>query len=123
VARLFAVEAIFRKRTVQTPVALTDGATITPDAALGNHFRVTIGGNRTLANPSNLSQDGQKILIEVTQDATGSRTLAYGTKYAFSTDVPQPVLTTGAGKTDYLGFVYKASTDKLHLLGVNRGFA
>lgn len=120
-ARLFAVEAYFRKRTVQTPVALTDAASITVDAALGNHFRVTLGGNRTLANPSNLSQDGQKILIEVKQDATGSRTLSYGTKYKFGTD-GQPVLSTSANLTDYLGFVYRASDDSLHFLGSKGGF-
>lgn len=35
--------------------ALTDGATITPDFAVANNFSVTLGGNRTLANPSNLT--------------------------------------------------------------------
>jgi hypothetical protein len=34
--------------------ALTDGATITPDFALANNFSVTLAGNRTLANPTNL---------------------------------------------------------------------
>ena len=33
---------------------LTDGATITPDFATNNNFTVTLGGNRTMANPSNL---------------------------------------------------------------------
>jgi len=33
---------------------LTDGATITPNFALNNSFTVTLAGNRTLANPTNL---------------------------------------------------------------------
>jgi hypothetical protein len=119
----WAVQMLFQRCIVQQPVALSDGATIAVDAALGNHFRVTLGASgHTLGNPSNLT-DGQKLLFEVVQDATGSRTLAYGTKYKFSTDVPQPTLTTTAGATDYLGFVYRAADDELHLLGVNRGFA
>jgi hypothetical protein len=52
---------------------LTDGATITPDLADSNNFSVTLGGNRTLANPSNIVA-GQSGSIFITQDGTGSRT-------------------------------------------------
>ena len=61
---------------------LTDGATITPDFALANNYSVTLAGNRTLANPTNLTA-GQSGSIFISQDATGSRTLAYGTYYDF----------------------------------------
>ena len=59
--------------------ALTDAATITPDFSTGNNFSVTLGGNRTLANPTNLTA-GQSGMIFVTQDATGGRTLALDRK-------------------------------------------
>jgi hypothetical protein len=49
---------------------LTDGATITPDFADSNNFSVTLGGNRTLANPTNLTA-GQSGCIWITQDGTG----------------------------------------------------
>jgi hypothetical protein len=101
-------------------VALTDATTIAVDATLGNHFRVTVAGNRTLGNPSNPS-DGQKLLFEVEQDATGSRTLSYGTKYKFGTD-GAPTLSTAANTTDYLGFTYRASDDSFHFLGFKGGF-
>ena len=58
-------------------VTLTDGATITPDFDTGNIFTVTLGGNRTMANPSNLVA-GQSGSIFIVQDGTGSRTLTYG---------------------------------------------
>lgn len=45
------------------PVTLTDGATITTDATRGDYFRVTLGGNRTLAVPADRT-DGQRIFIE-----------------------------------------------------------
>jgi hypothetical protein len=62
---------------------LTDGATITPDLADSNNFSVTLGGNRTLANPSNIVA-GQSGSFFITQDGTGSRTLAYGSYYDFA---------------------------------------
>lgn len=102
-------------------VALTDGTTISVDTSQGSHFRVVIAGNRTLANPTNPT-DGQKVTFEIIQDATGSRTLSYGTAYAFSTDIPQPTLTTTPNKRDILGFVYNASTSLWYLLAVVHGF-
>jgi hypothetical protein len=63
--------------------ALTDGATITADFSLANNFSVTLGGGRTLANPTNLTA-GASGCIWITQDGTGSRTLAYGANWDFS---------------------------------------
>jgi uncharacterized protein YaiE (UPF0345 family) len=88
--------------------ALTDGATITPDFSLGNNFSVTLGGNRTLANPSNMTV-GQSGVIYVTQDGTGSRTLSYGTYWKFSGGTA-PTLTTTASATDALFYVVRTST-------------
>jgi hypothetical protein len=50
---------------------LTDAASIAVDFALGNNFLVTIGGNRTLAAPTN-AVAGQTGQIYVIQDSTGS---------------------------------------------------
>ena len=36
-----------------TVVNLTDATTIAVDASLGNDFRVTLGGNRTVGTPAN----------------------------------------------------------------------
>lgn len=59
-------------------VALTDAANIITDAALGDVFTVTLGGNRTLANPTNLIDPGRELRWLIRQDATGGRTLAFG---------------------------------------------
>jgi hypothetical protein len=88
--------------------ALTDGTTITPDFAVANHFSVTLGGNRTLANPTNLVA-GQSGVIFVTQDGSGSRTLSYGSYWEFSTG-SAPTLTTTAGAVDALVYVVRSST-------------
>jgi hypothetical protein len=91
-------------------IGLTDGATIDINAQQGNIFKVTIAGNRTIANPTN-PNNGQMLMIRVKQDATGSRLLSWSSKYRFGSDLPAPTLSTGANKTDYLGFVYNESSD------------
>ena len=90
-------------------VALTDGATITPDFAAGQNFSVTLAGNRTLANPTNIVA-GQVGSIFVTQDGSGSRTLAYGTFWDFAGGTA-PTLTTTASKVDRLDYVVASATD------------
>lgn len=89
-------------------VALVDGATITPDFAAGNNFSLTIGGNRTLANPTNIVA-GQSGIITVTQDATGNRTLAFGSYYKFGGGTV-PSLTSTAAAVDDLAYYVRDAT-------------
>jgi uncharacterized Zn ribbon protein len=88
--------------------ALTDGATITPDFSDSNNYSVTLGGNRTLANPTNLVA-GQSGCIWITQDGTGSRTLAYGSYWDF-TGGTAPTLTTTANARDCLVYAVQSAT-------------
>lgn len=88
--------------------ALTDGATITPDFAVANNFSVTLGGNRTLANPTNLTA-GQSGVILISQDGTGSRTLAYGSAFKFPGGTA-PTLTTAASSVDALVYFVDSSS-------------
>ena len=88
--------------------ALSDGATITPDLADSNNFSVTLGGNRTLANPSNIVA-GQSGSFFITQDGTGSRTLAYGSYYDFAGGTA-PTLSTSSGAIDRIDYVVRTTT-------------
>lgn len=87
---------------------LTDGATVTPDFADSNNFTLTLGGNRTLANPSNLVA-GQSGSIFLVQDGTGSRTLAYGSYYDFAGGTA-PTLSTSANSVDRIDYIVRTST-------------
>ena len=87
---------------------LSDGATITPDLADSNNFSVTLGGNRTLANPSNITA-GQSGSIFITQDGTGSRTLAYGSNFDFAGGTA-PTLSTTAAAVDRIDYVVRTAT-------------
>jgi len=88
--------------------ALTDGSTITPDLSDSNNFSVTLGGNRTLANPTNITA-GQSGSIFVTQDGTGSRTLAYGSYWDFAGGTA-PTLSTTAAAVDRIDYVVRTAT-------------
>ena len=87
---------------------LTDAASITVNFALGNNFLVTIGGNRTLAAPTN-AVAGQTGQIYVIQDGTGSRTLSYNSAYQFVSGAA-PTLSTGAADVDILVYSTRSST-------------
>jgi len=106
---------------VLPPVTLTDAATIATDASLGNHFRVTLGGNRTLGNPTNPT-DGQKAMWELIQDATGSRTITLGANFALGTDVSAVTLSTTANKRDFLGAVYNSTAGKWYVIAFVKGY-
>lgn len=83
--------------------ALVDGANIAWDLGEGKLATVTLAGNRTLSNPTNL-RAGEVYTLEVTQDGTGSRTLTFSSNYHFAGGTP-PTLSTGAGAVDVLTFV------------------
>ena len=87
---------------------LTDGATITPDFSTFTNFTVTLGGNRTLANPTNVTA-GMSGVIYVIQDGTGSRTLSYGSNWKFAGNTA-PTLTTTANAVDALFYVARSSS-------------
>ena len=89
---------------------LTDAATITPNFSAGNNYVLTLGGNRTLANPTNLLA-GQAGTIVITQDGTGSRTLAYGSFWKYPGGAANiPSLPTTAGAVDVLGYYVESTT-------------
>lgn len=90
-------------------VTLTDAASIAVDFSTFLNATVTLAGNRALANPSN-TKVGQSGLIRVVQDATGTRTLSYGTSYKFAGGTA-PTLSTAANSIDYLFYYIASSTE------------
>ena len=88
--------------------ALTSATTITIDMADSNNFSVTLGGNRTFANPSN-DTAGQSGSIFITQDGTGSRTASWGTDWEFAAGTA-PTLTTTAAASDRIDYVIRSGT-------------
>lgn len=104
--------------TAAAPVALTDAGTIAFDWAAGINRAVTLGGNRTLGNPSN-PKPGQWRRIQFTQDATGSRTITWDTQYVFPNG-GNIVLSTAANAIDTV-YIYcrSATVFEVHLGGLS----
>ena len=98
----------FTKAQRGTPVALTDAATVAVDLSLSNHYTLGLGGNRTLGAPTNQTA-GQSGVIVLSQDATGSRTLAFASVWKFPGGTA-PTLTTTANAVDVLAYYVESST-------------
>jgi len=109
---------------------LTDAATITIIPSCGNNQYFTLGGNRTLAAPvmaasDKTRADGQRISLEIIQDATGSRTLSLSSgagQFAFGTDITSVTMTTTANKRDILTVQYSSRLDRWMVIDFKRGF-
>lgn len=82
---LFGIPSISREWTRQQnfdQVTLSDGANISWNLDTQQCAVVTLGGNRTLDNPSNMRAGSTYILL-INQDGTGNRTLTFDTAYRF----------------------------------------
>jgi|CXWL01.1.fsa_nt_gi hypothetical protein len=100
--------------------ALTDAVTIAVDMSTGINFSVTLGGNRTLGNPTN-TKVGQTGCIVVTQDVTGSRTLAYSSNWEFAGGTAV-TLSTVASTKDILYYWVQSSTSII-ITGIQKALA
>ena len=103
-------------------VALSDGATPALDASLGNVFRLSAAGNRTIAVPTN-AHAGQKIIIQHYASG-GARTLALNTGaggFRFGTDITA-LTATSSGKTDYIGAIYNNGASFWDVVGYSKGY-
>lgn len=108
------VANVYTKQQNFGTATLTDGANIAWNLDDGQSAKVTLGGNRTLDNPTNMI-DGGTYILRVIQDATGSRTLGFGTAYKWPGGTP-PTLTTTANAVDILSFV----SDGTNMYGVSQ---
>ena len=81
---------------------LTDAATINWDTSLGQVAYVTLGGNRTMAAPSNLKVG--TYILHVIQDGSGGRTLSWNSVFKWTAGIA-PVLTSPANRRDVFSFI------------------
>jgi hypothetical protein len=85
---------------------LTDDVTINWDASQGQIATITLGGNRTLANASNIRVG--TYILHVIQDGTGNRTLSFGSQYKWPAGVAPPT-SSSSNARDVLMFVSDGS--------------
>lgn len=117
-AALLAAVNVFTKNQCIATVSLGSGVSPAIDASLSNNFKITLTANNTLVNPTNLTE-GMTLNFAITQDATGSRTLSYGSLYKFPGGTA-PTLSTAANAKDFMSCYYDGS---ILLCQMNKGYA
>jgi hypothetical protein len=85
-----------------TSQTLSDTATISWNLAAGIVSTVTLGGNRTMAAPTNRKVG--TYILHVVQDGAGSRTITWNSVFKWSAGVAPPLSTT-AGARDIVTFI------------------
>lgn len=108
----------------------TYASTVTINPRAGNHHRIVLTGNVTLAmlavaGDEQTRADGQRVTIELVQDATGSRTCSLTTtagNFAFGTDIASITCTTTASKRDILTVIYSKTLDKWMVVDFKKGY-
>ena len=105
-------------------VTLVDGATVSINASAGGVFEWALGGNNTLAAPSN-PVNGQVITVDIQQPASGGPyTPAFASGaggYSFGAD-GQPTWSTAASAVDEVAFRYSGLKGKWLCQGWKLGF-
>ena len=96
------------KSAVARISALSDAATIAVDFNTAQNWSVTLAGNRTLGNPTNITA-GQTGSIFVTQDGTGGRTLSFASYWDFIAGTA-PTMTTTAAAVDRIDYIVRTAT-------------
>lgn len=113
--------AYIRSTKIKTEAIVAGEVTI--DGGLSDYFRIALDQNIT--NMNMLSErDGQKIIVEVMQDATGSRTIVWASNVRFSEDLDVNAFIPSANplKKTYFGLVYNGSDGRFDALAVVKGF-
>lgn len=97
------------QRGLVSVVAYATGIAL--DLSTSNNFQVTLSGNTTLQNPTNITS-GQAGIVSIIQ-STGSNTMAFGSYWHYPGGSGSvPTLTTTSGSTDVLAY-YVVNTTKI----------
>jgi hypothetical protein len=74
----------------------------------------------TINAPTGTPVNGQKLIIRML--CTNAQVLSFNAIYRSSTDLGFPASTSGASKTDYLGFIYNSTSSKWDMVSKMFGF-
>ena len=111
-----AVQALSDNLTTQTG----NGATsVNPVGA--TTARINLTGPATL-NMAAGGYDGQRLTLELVQDATGGRTVALGTGFAWGADITSFTATTTPSKVDYIGLIYNQTASVWRVVAISKGY-
>ena len=96
-------------------------ANITLDTSSATGFAIIMGGNTTLQTPTG-GAAYKSIVVRLTQDATGSRTLSFSGGWNISNDLLGLTVSSAASSTSYIGAIYNEQTLKWDVVSFARGY-
>jgi hypothetical protein len=95
---------VFTKNQSITPVTNASvTGTYTPDASATNNWQLTLTGNTTIANPTNLTA-GMVLNFCLDEDATGGRTIAFGSMFKWPAATVPTWVTTASAKNFFSAY-------------------
>jgi len=98
----------------------TWAATMAIDWSTADVVRITLAGNTTFTFTG--ATNDQRLMLELTQDATGGRTVTWPASLRYSSTIPAIAMSTAAGRLDRIGFIYRAGTNTYDVIAVAIGF-
>jgi hypothetical protein len=120
---LTGTQTLTNKEVVKRVVSVADAISITPNVDTSDivtQANTQSAGTLTINAPSGSAVNGQGLVIRIS--STAAQTFAWNAIYQGSVDLPLPIATSGAGRTDYMGFIYNGTTAKWQALAKNFGF-
>lgn len=108
------------QRAERGPVDVTYAASMALDFGLGDTLRVRLTGNATITSIL-AAYDGQRCMLDITQDGTGGRTITPPSSVRIGSDVAWGV-SAGPNTRTHLGLVFVASASVFDLVACARGF-
>jgi hypothetical protein len=111
--------------TTRTITSVSYAATITPALPTSGDLVLNVGaltGNVTIANPTGTPTDGQTMRLRLSQDATGGRTITWGSAYKFGSTVQTTDIPSAASAAFEMVLSYHAGSSQWRVLGIDAGF-
>lgn len=102
-----------------TVVTKTWASTVAINWDDANCQRITLAGNTTLTFTGGV--DGEKLILELKQDATGGRQITLPSNVRYSVTIPGVTLSGGGNRIDKLGFMFNATDNKYDLVAITYG--
>lgn len=123
VSTLAGTEILTNKRINPRVDAVADATSITPvgdSDDLVTQANTQGVGTLTVNAPTGTPVNGQKIIIRLKSSSV--QTFSFNAIYRAGTDVTMPTVSTGASKTDYMGFIYNSADTKWDLIAKSFGY-
>ena len=116
-------QVLTNKEIVSRVISYTDATSVTFNADttdIATMINTQATGTFTFNAPTGTAVDGQKLMFKM--KSTNVQTFSWNTAFAGSVDSPLPSASSGSSLTDYLGFIYDATSTKWHMIAKNFGY-